>query len=268
MVLLDNYGRLFRKISIIDLLAIILLLGAVYIGLSFFLKSAEWVPVELQICDEKPNSWTLPVCGDSQNFILDTINAGDVIVNYNNKTIGKITKITAYDNSKGNKNIYVQAELLVKKGRNQVEYDNNLLKINSFIKLNFPFITLNAKVIKMFDLNVPTADKIVTVKIREVFPWIDDSLVIGSTETNLNNEAIAKVLDKQTEIAKKSTVSDEGKIAVHEDPSKMDITLKVLVVAEAGKDELRFKGERLGVGEKIVLKFNGNTFVGGIASIE
>mgnify|MGYP006283753211 CR=1 FL=1 len=239
MAFIDNKGRIFGKINIIDLTFIILVIVALVFGARFiFLKpETEWVTVEV-ISREQPLN------------VINNLQIGKELINNQGEKVGEITDIDVVKSDSKDDNVIILAlSLQAQKKNNRWYYNRNYLTVNSNLNLNFGDIFINkALVTSVGEKKHSESVKTVRVLFRNMDTWLEEVIEEGDTEKDYNRRVIAKVIKKTEEPSKMIVVTDAGEVYAKENPLKKDVTLTFEIIAQERGDYSLFQNEMIKIG--------------------
>ena len=283
MKLIDDKGRLFGKINVIDLLVILLLLGLIpifYYGYKIATYKPEAPPLTLQehtyrefevIFSSIPKKF-LPLLkvGDKQYKekkiiaeIIKIINKKPIKIKL---TMGQSDKAGYTFDMEDFFNLKVLLKLLVTPVKDGFVYQGTILKINSEISFSTDKYFIKGFIPPPPPQN-PT-EMTVTVQINNLMPQIAAIIKKGDQEilfgTNIQIAEITGIV--KIENAKIIRFHDEV-TRQYENPFYRDMTLEVSLVADQIKDTYFFKKKPIKIGTTIDFSNKRYSFTGTIINI-
>lgn len=290
MKLIDDKGRLFGKINVIDFLVILFLLGLTPI-LYYGYKIATYKPpppsqtiIKLQQSTFKefdvlfrniPEKF-LPLIQVGDKFYKKTEN--------NKKLIGEIVKIvekkqdnvsladSKFQKRKFNVNLKkyfslkVLLKLLVTPVRGELIFEKKALQINSEIEFSSDKYSINALMLPFtveYDQTV-----LVTVQANNIIPALANVIRKGDTEILTGKEiVIAEVLEIINKENSKVFMISDGVEKVFRNPLLRDVTLNLKLLTAAVGEEVFFKNVSIKLGSKLPFSTEKYSFTGTIINI-
>lgn len=233
MKFIDDKGKLFGKINIIDILVVLFIILILVVGLKFVLV--------------KPNTvWitTTVIVKDQPYEVVDYLKE-EVILGSSEEKIGEILAIYASPlDTKGEIVIYLN--LSIEKKNNKFYFGDQELNINRQIKLNIGHVILDKANIISINKTVFKETKI-TVKalFKDIKPWFAENISKGDIELNTKDKIIAKIIDTEVSPASMITTSDTGEVYLREHPELKDIIVTFELIAKEKKNLLLFHNQEL-----------------------
>lgn len=226
-----------KKITIFDLLVILILAGGVVFATLFLLKQEKWIKVEVKI---SPKEWWW----DSKlppHWLTRSLKVGQMQYDALGRTQAKIIDIRDYEYNGARRLTYVMVNL-------KAEYDNRTkrykfnqrpLEIGDPIDLSFDSLGTQGAITYIEGLPDPRTweDIIVTMRVinlDSVFPetlgiqpWRAEAIHIGDEMKDSQGRVVATILEKTEKPADKIIATSYGNAVVVPDPLKKDVELKV-----------------------------------------
>lgn len=238
------------ELHFLDYLIILAVALGAIILFSFFNPENTWI--EIAIYDKN-----VPV------YQAQSLKIGDFEKSPSGETIAEIIGLEIFDTPTTptvNKDILIKSKILVKINprSKEYEYKNKILKVGTPIELRFNNGIVSGIVSAIHDTEEDkdnSVEKIITVIVYGQYPWLADSIKIGSGEMDEGGKKVIEVLSKESSPAQVTTTTAIGDMVLRTDPQKVDITLQVKIRAQTFGDQIVFRGEkRILIGE--ILTFN------------
>jgi len=252
MKILDEKGRLWGKINLIDLIVILVLILIVIILARFFLlKDTDKTKTETYLVTIAPFS--------NSAWFFDAIQPGDVELDQRNNKIARIVHVDGKKNQ-----VYVQ--IIAEKVKEEIVFKGRKIKINSRIWIETEQVMIEGIIIKIqtglkpeqYRASLATKLSTVTVLLRlyEKDPWFIDAVQEGDTEVIQSGDQtfkIAKIVKKESHPSRIISVRS-GKVQEVAHPNKKDLLLTIELICEQENDTLLFKEQKIKRGAEITIE--------------
>ncbi len=177
MPIVDEKGRLFGKINIIDLIVILFIVLVIIVGFKYLLSGSEqeYVPVYFKVDNVEPD-------------IVESLKIGDVVFDSNGNEIAIINDLELLENHQ----LFVTADVLVINDKDIFIFENEyVLKANNKIKLETQSMVLNGEVILVNKTPITKLDNL-TISVHISSNNLEDLLETEYIYDYFGNE-IAKI---------------------------------------------------------------------------
>ncbi|MBU0628097.1 MAG: DUF4330 domain-containing protein [Nanoarchaeota archaeon] len=283
MGIIDQKGRLFGRINVIDFTILVVVLLVVLAGVIYFLRGESWVEVKLIVCDENPAIKLSGVinCGHTNILFLDSVQPGDVETE-RGKVIARINDIILMPSidkpldQKYNSIILGVAILAKKNWDNDLIYKNAIVKANSILKLKTDKSIIHGRIFSLGALGSNDSSRKDSLLVREEVElqllnqeeWVANAIKVNSTEVDLNGRVVARIISKEVWPAEIQIVSDSGEVFRRISPIYKDITLRAeLLVEKAGENDYYYNKAPVKVGESLRIATNNILISGTITRV-
>jgi len=271
MKLIDEKGKLFGKINIIDLIILIVLVSIILFGINYFLANREIstnIYFKLSICEDdkgRPKN-----CGDVPEYYFDFIDENSKILSSDgSKVVGEIYNKSVKKNNKKDVEIIIKLDVVRKRGG--IFFGDTLLKVGNSLTLNIKKLLFVGLILDynedLSSLYPKTTNKVVKIKLKSKPNFLAEEINIGDEELDFNNKIIAKVLSKEVYNAEKEVITEDGQVLLKESPLYKDIELEILLEVEEDNNYFYFLEQNLAVGNEINLNPGKVNFQGTIIEI-
>lgn len=250
MHLVDQKGRLFGKINIIDLTALLFVLLILFAGLRFVLKDkeeGEWIYVEFQ-------------ASNVPSFVQTHLKIGDVELDKEEQPIAEITDMLFFPTEGSQSNGVIKARILVTEDTEGLFFKDTVIKIGKGITITTDRVSIGGTISEIFEgegnenaINRVLSYKFVTLMVEALPVETLGSLQEGMTELDSKGEVAVEILDFDTLPIK------DGK------PANVIIDTKLLVATRDGI--FLFKNSPLKVNENVALFLNNMNLKGRVLEI-
>jgi hypothetical protein len=257
--MIDEKGKFFGKINIIDLAIIIVIILMMVWGVNKLLSSEgepSTIYIQLQVCENKGKG-----CGNVPSYYFDTITKGEKLFS-NNQIIGKIIDKYGLEKTEDSSDtprvdirLILKLKVLDKNGI--FLFNDKPIKLKEILDINTGKTTISG-VIRNFDKNLSSTkleyhEKDVGIYLADQPVEIISNIKKGDKELGSGNETIAEITNYQTY----STTSPNKNIVLKAD-------LKTLFL----DNSYWFKGRKLKVGEGISIETDKIILRGTIISLD
>lgn len=250
--------NLIKKLTVVDYLIIILILLAGIIAYKFFNPEEKWIYLSV-VADNVPF------------FQAQSLRVGDFEKDPAGRQIAQITDLNIFTNSKSvsttDKDLLIRTKSLAKINprSGEYEYKNKIVKIGSPIDFRFSTGQISGKIsnfaVEESNLNSQKMTKILSVKAYGQWPWIADGLKIGNGEKDESDQNIIELVSKEVEPAQITVVNANGQTLLQNDPTKVDLSLKLKVIAREQANEFIFRqDEKIAIGVQLSF-YIGNVWI-------
>ncbi|OVE83127.1 DUF4330 family protein [Natronolimnobius baerhuensis] len=264
MDLIDDNGNLFGVVNVIDALVVLLILAVAVAGVAIVAMGGPESTDEPAV-DTETQHVTLEI-GSQPDYVLERLESGDegTVDGGQNATVTDVRTIHS--------ETLVRAEI---EGEPVADLDTiavggEPLQFGHDLTLDLGLYAINGSVAEMgteptLALEETTAS--VTVDLTDVNPSVGDALEAGPTATD-GGETIAVVEDVDREPALVILESDDGQLHEHDHPRNEDLQVHLEAQAFETDDGLYYQGQRLGVGQDLVLEFETISVTGPVSHLE
>lgn len=191
-------------------------------------------------------------------WITNSIDIGDREVSPLGAVSAEVIDKEIFDGPASGQYVYLTLKVTVNRDRNGIYlYKNKPILTGGEMELKLTKTQINGQVLYI-NRDLPKYEPkkfIITVKGREIEPWVADSLKAGSTILNKKGEVVAKLLDKKVTYAE--VRSDwAGTARISYDNRKKDLEATVEITAQKISDNYYFAvGYKVKTNEWIYLPF-------------
>lgn len=290
MKLIDDKGRLFGKINVIDFLVILFLLGLTpifYYGYKIATYKPQAPPPppltlqeptykEFEVLFKNIPEKFLPLIKEGdQHYVKTEDNKGKKLVSEIIEILGKNPSKVSLSNQKTSIikqnfelkdyfTVKVLMKLLVTPVENNFIYQGNVLGINSGISFS-----TDKYILKGFISTHRNPRNIrIMLQINNLIPEIVAIIKKGDKEASMENgTAIAEIVGILEIESAKMIRFHEGETKQYENPFYRDITLDVTLLTEQIKDEYFFKDRPVKIGETVSFSTKKYSLAGTIVNI-
>lgn len=238
MAMVDDKGRIFNKINIIDLMVILFIILVIAVGAKFVLVKPEpaWITAEV-------------MAGKQPYGVIDSIEEGSLITESSGRIIGEVLAIyISPSNAAEDTTLFLN--LSIEKKNNKLYFANKELSINSKIDFNIGYANIKGANIISINKGLDKEVKnIVEVIFTNTTPWVAEKISKGDNEVNSIGRIIAKIKDTEIVPAGMIVTSDTGEVYLREHPELKDVTAAFEIIANQKGDSLFFHNSELKVGK-------------------
>lgn len=252
MKILDEKGRLWGRINLLDLIIILGIVLITIIVIRFFLINDGK--------NDKMESYLVTIAPFTESTsYYNAIKTGDVELDPENKKIARIIQVDEVNKT-------VLAQISAVKDKQDIIFKRRKIKINSRIGIETEHVVIEGIITNMQTYVNPEqyisaqskklTSIIVKIKLYEKDPWFTDAVQEGDKEvilTQIQPITIAKIIKK--EILPSLIISvekDTAQEVAH--PSKHDLLLTVELKCEREHDAMTFKGQSIKIGAEIIIE--------------
>lgn len=238
--LIDRKGKVFGVVHVFDALLILLGIFFLLVILKQVFQQKTWVVAEIKIT---PEQWWFDNFPPPRWLSL-SLQKGDKEVDWKGSTAAEIIDTKNYDTGYDRIISYLKIKFLTRydKKMHRYFYNNKVLNIGQSIELNFSKVTIKGIVVNIegYQDRREKINKIVTLKLYDRRQWFADAVKVGDT-MKVNNTTIAEIIEKDAQLAEKTTVNLDSNagdrlMISRQDPLKRDITLKVRLLLTKEED--------------------------------
>ncbi|MBM3309700.1 MAG: DUF4330 family protein [Candidatus Altiarchaeales archaeon] len=277
MVLVDSGGRVFGRVSVVDLMVAVVLLAVLAIVVKLFVLGGPetWVYVEVQLCERNPNPMYtgLVKCGQSMPLFADAVSRGDVVY-LGDAPVGEILEVDSFPVLSDLYDINLRVRLKAEIDENsRVFFDNSELKAGSNIRLDTGRTSV-VGVVSRLSLNSLSevqpkfTSKNVALVLYSVRPWLADSINVGDRDVDFKNDMVYAVVSGKSVLpAEVFTLTDDGRVLREYNPLFNDVLLNVSVMARVERGRLMYRGSEIKVGGRILVLAGENAINGTITDV-
>lgn len=262
MNFIDDKGRIFGRINILDFLILLFIVIVLIIGMKFlFFQPKKTIYVSLQLCEK---DYSIKNCGNIQYFIDSGINIGDKAISLG-KSVGEIVDVdvtdsfirTNLENERSlKKDVLVELKITATEKSDGLYFKNQQLKINSPLL----FETFNAEMVGIVTrisneaINISRfyQEKNISLIFDDVSPETASFLKKGSKEV-YNGLTLAEVADFEI-------FPGLG--------ASRNVLIKARILVRFQDGDLWYKNDKVKVGNSINLELENIALTGRIFSIE
>lgn len=230
-VFIDEEGKIFGKwdlfkpllfvvvITVLILVGRVLLQKDTYIEVELFASGGEWW-------------WNNP---DPPYWLADPIQNGSIEYDPQGNKLVEVLEVRKFEVG-DRKRLWLKVRLKVTPTGKSAQYRfrREPLQIGKVIQVNPNNVNVNANVISIEGIGKPgeVVEKIITLKMDDLYNWHAEAMSIGSKMVDNNGEILAEIIDYQREDAKKFVNDYLGVGIIASDPRRSDVTLKLKVKAK------------------------------------
>lgn len=263
MDFIDEKGRLFGYVNLVDALVVLLVLAVLLAGAAFVLQT-----------EERASRYATIELGQQPEYIADTVTPGDVGSYTGTNDNLTVTDVYVTPSEGGGFFIEVRAELhgrLVESEQYRQKvfsFNGNTLQTGDELTINTPRYTLTGIVRETstdnpeLQLETTTA----TVEIRNTDPDVADALRRGLTE-NVAGRDLARITNVTVEPSEIVVQSDQGRIYLRQHPRNKDITMELELLTRQTDGAHWFHGKRLRANTGVTLDFDTVTVTGRVTEV-
>ncbi len=276
MPLIDDEGKLFGVVNVIDALVVVLFLAVIVAGIAVVSSGSGGEPetryatIEL---DQQPD------------YVIDRIADGDVAAVEGSSEPLTITDVYTIRTGEQNGSAMIRVEVPGElreddHGRDVFYFAGDPFRLGTSLQLDLGMVVTEGVVVDVSpeEPNLESAPSstsfvrgnsstTVEVEVSNVSPAVADALEEGMTET-VQNETIATVESVESEPATVILESEDGDIHEREHPQNMDVTLTVELRVDETESGVHYRGSRLAIGTPIVFDFETVTVDGEVTRLE
>jgi len=269
MKLIDENGKLFGKINIIDLVFLIVIILFILWGIGKFFEKEIYsdIYLKMEICEKNGNK--ISNCGNVPAYYSDIIMKGDEIF-LNGKLSGIVLEKYDFYKNQGNINLLLKLRVLDKNGI--YSFNNKQIRLAGNIDIKTKKTSMSGIIIN-FNKNLSQIqnqfiEKKVIIEIQNQDDYIADKINVGDKEIDHDGYIVAKILAKQVKNTEIEVTTEDGLILLAESPIKKDIILEVKLLSEIKENELFFKGQNIKIGNNINIDLENIDISGTIIDIK
>src|SRR3989344_4985910 len=260
MRFIDEQGKVFGKINVIDFIIIVFVILALIVVVKIvFLQPKEIVYATIQICEKSGNN--VINCGSVPYYMSNAVNKGDNIKS-GGKVVLEILNINSLDvnlekEGESRKDVLLEVRMKVNKKTDGLYFKGQVVKIGSPVFFSTQDINIAGVVTKIGEQNISEQlfPKIVLVNIKGEKQCISDSISVGDKEITGKGIILAEVIEKQVSDAEIQVITESGDVLKKFSPIYKDIKLKVKISAENREDQLIFRNDAVKIGKSISFNF-------------
>lgn len=244
-----------NKLSIFDIIPVILGLGlVVYLFLSF-LGQKSWIEVEMRVMPEKywwsfnyPPAW-----------LSEDLQVGDKSYNFKGKKIAEVTDLTTYKTRGEGQNTYLRVKILVSKDRvsKKLRYGSDIVEVGGPLSLHLDD-TLVPGIITAIGSKWESAEKTIQVKGTGKSVDVVNGVKVGDIIRDGQDNLILEVLEKNVSPTKVIYMWERSSLIFNVRPTydffDVKLTLKIEVEKIDG-DWYYQRANKILVGNEIDLVF-------------
>ncbi len=222
-----------------NLLIIFLVLVSIGAGLKFLLKKEKWVTVEIW---GMGGEWWWNT-GAPPYWVADALQAGDAEYNAGGKKIAEILEIEKYEDwDKKRFLAKVRLKVDVNPKTGAIKYKDSELSIGAPLTIEVPGKSITGNIIFIEGGKDERERKKIDIILKHYsrYPWEAEAIKVGDKMTDESGAVVAEVLDKKSELAEMTVVTDQGEVLARQDPLKRDITLKMRIEVVKVANQLFF----------------------------
>lgn len=189
--------------------------------------------------------------------VANKIKKGDKELDYDKNTVAEIVdyKIYPIQNS-DEKNIVIEAKINTLFFDDSYWFKNKKLKVGQDIFIETEEFILKGRINRIESKEYPKLEKRAIIKIFNQPKFIAEKIKENDKEIDLKGKVVAEVLSKEVKKAEIEITTDNGEIVLAVSPTREDIILEVLLMAEKIYDKVYFHDNLLRVGNDIFLSLN------------
>lgn len=227
--------KLFKRITIFDLLVGVILIGLLLFFFLYFVKDGEWTTVQIKV-----RAFPVATGGQRDNapsyWLAQSINPSDAQYDGMGQKIAEIEQVSRWGDYLTE--TWIVAKLKTTKDRSgTLHFNYQDVFIGAPIRLQTGQSSLDGIVTNIHgqqDTRVKTDIKVAarvidwTNKNNEtlgVFPWVAAAIQKGDSMTTLNGETVATIDSVQSTFADRVTTTADGRLLLQKDPTRRDIFL-------------------------------------------
>lgn len=273
MDIIDDQGRLFGAINIIDALVVLLVLAIVVAGVAFVSPFSD-NKTEPDNKTENVTRYATLDLGAQNGYIASLISEGDRMSLENSRGNLTVTDVYRSPTKNDKVSIILRAELegvLTKNSQNQTvfRFNDSTPRVGEKISIRTLDYSITGSITNLQEDRdrINTKKRTITVKMENIRPEIASSISAGMSE-KINDQKLAEVLDKRVEPATITLTSDSGEIFKRQHPVKKDVYMDVRVTTRNTNSGLQFHGEPLRIGNNVVFEFENLDIKGTVTEIK
>lgn len=256
--------RLFKKISVFEILiGVLILLALVFVMIQTRSKK-EWVKTEIKISS---SSWWQTYYTSPPFWLGESIKVGDQEFNSQGNKIAEVLDIKTYELSGGGeattrKDFYLTLNLQVTKDRRtqKLKFKNQPLEIGAPIELHLKNTFIPGLVTNIEGLtnDKETEELIVEGIWLNTFPWNAEAIPIGGEMKDGMGRIVAKIIDRQINLADMVITTDDGRVLVRKNPLKRDVLIKAKILVKKQGENFYFReDQKVKIGENLFFHLPG-----------
>lgn len=228
-----------KRITIVDVIVGVCVIGAIIFSFVFFLKKETWTTIEVKV-RSYPISSGEQLDGAPNFWLSKTINVGEVALDSVGRKIAVVEKVKRW----GDIATETWVTLKIKAGKNKsniIRFNYQDVAIGASIKLQVGQTSIEGVVTHIegiFDDRVKE-DKIIKTRLIDwsddsrvtlgVFPWVASSLKKGDQMITSDGDVVAEIMSIDVHDADRLVTTADGRINIQKDPSKKDVFLTLLI---------------------------------------
>lgn len=252
--------KFYKKYSTVNILiiSVLIILGISLLYFFYHLqRNQEDVYVRVSLIrpytnQQAPDNW-------APYWIANTINIGDKEVSPLGGLLITVEDNQNYEGIYSGKLVYLLLKVKAIHDRSGAYlFKNKPLSVGSTIDINLTNTQFKGLIVYI-GKNKPVDENknmIITVEGKEWWPYLTDSVIIGSTIVDNKGEVIAKILDKKTSNAEVRADSAGGVANVSYDRRKRDIVITLSITVKKVNDYYYFmETQKVKVNENLYLPF-------------
>ncbi|GAB7020334.1 DUF4330 domain-containing protein [Halostagnicola bangensis] len=294
MPLIDDNGKLFGAVNIIDALVVLLLVAVLITGVAIISGSGSDEPGE---SPESETRYATIELGEQPEYVLEDLDEGDVLETsgwdgdgttadgtvtgiYDTATVE--TESNASLASGANASLADGANLTIHleiggvateddHGRERFEVDGEPILLGTALTLEGGTYVTNGTLTALerdestTDLETTTTEA--ELEVRNISPAVAAELEEGLSET-ARGETVATIQSVETEPVTVVVESDDGELHEREHPRNEDATIAVELQTTETEAALSYQGDRLEIGSALILDFDRITVDGEVTEFE
>jgi hypothetical protein len=220
-----NKKLLFNKYSLI---VGVILIGFLIATIRVLFYKEKFVTVEM-FASGGEWWWQTP---NPPYWLADSVKPGGVEKDFRGRKVVEILDIKRVS-EKDRKLLWIKANLLVTevKRTGKLRFGQNPLAIGLPIIIAPNNISINANVQSIEGVidEREKSEKIITVRLYNIYPWQAENFKIGQKMRTDENTIVAELIDKEIVLAEITVTTDLGQVFARLNPLKRDLTLRVKV---------------------------------------
>jgi len=254
--------RLWKSIGIFEfLVGLVILLALIFVVFQTRSKE-EWVEVEVKISS---SSWWQAYFISPPFWLGESVGIGDQEFDSMGKEIAEVLDIKVYElrNEGGEekttrKDYYLTLNLKVVKDRRtkKLNFKNKPLEIGIPIEFHLEntFVLGLVTYIKDIPDTRKTEELIIEGTWMNTFPWHAEAIQVGGEMRDGSGRVVAKILDKQINLADMIVTTDDGRVLIRKNPLKRDVSIKArILVRKVGENYYFREDQKVKIGENLFI---------------
>jgi hypothetical protein len=260
MKLIDNKGKLFGKINIIDLVVLISILGILAFGIKAMMKDYVSYYIIYDVCgtDDRCDF-------NAPGYLTENIKKGDILVNDEDKAVGIVEDVMLIKtDSKNANNLYLLLKFILKGNK----YKDQNLAVGSWLWIKTKTYSAKGMISyiskKQMDLGLIESKKSITLRFRTADKELMKKISTGDTMKEeaireSKGDAIAEITNITVKDIERVIITEKGEVFVKTDPLEKEILLGIDIKTFDFRDKTYFNRELFELGN--YMKFNFGDYV-------